>query len=94
MLYCNECEFIFPEGWADQYQPINGHLLCPSCGSDDLSRAEECESCGRELPEEQMEEGLCESCRADAMAKLRTVIFSRMFTPAQSTWIRGFYEEV
>ena len=56
MLICEHCGYIFEKedaktihenmGECFGFPAYDDHIVCPSCGSDELSNARECEICG------------------------------------------------
>lgn len=52
------------EGWGRQiYEDCT---VCPCCGSDDVEKAVCCEVCGKNHPESECEDGLCDECAEKA----------------------------
>lgn len=67
MFICNSCGAVFstPDTHEDHHPYGMGYAterwsVCPSCGDNDFTEAEQCERCGEYVAE--TEDGLCEEC--------------------------------
>lgn len=69
MLICDECGWVFDEP-IKVTDPDNGDVyVCPSCKSDIIMDAVECENCGRYVEEDSVfgyEHHVCEDCVMNA----------------------------
>jgi DNA-directed RNA polymerase subunit RPC12/RpoP len=70
-LYCKECKTFFDSEDSRRFISRdretnfdNREVLCPFCNSDYIVEATTCSKCGKEVDADELENGLCEECRA------------------------------
>ena len=69
-MICKNCRECFDEArrvteveeaWGRPY--IIPYAVCPFCRDSDLDEEAECEECGNAVPESELIDGYCETCR-------------------------------
>ena len=77
MMYCEDCRstFLVPNVridrfchyWLDDKPEEKFYMpICPECGSSEIEECPCCDSCGTELLPEDLTNGLCPECFAEA----------------------------
>lgn len=73
-------EYPYGEGVCEQVTTV----VCPHCGSEELTDERCCEECGGAFDELDLVDGLCGVCREELLQTLEWVW--AMLTPAQKQW--------
>jgi len=66
-------------------------FICPVCGTDDFDEAHVCEGCGEWFTADELDFGLCETCREEVDDEVDA--FQRTITGARREYARSRFDE-